>query len=345
MKTTLFFLILLQFATFGLNAQNVNKEYQVVKPGTLITQLTEEEANEITHLKLTGSINAQDFMHLRDEFIRLEVLDLSDVNIKSYAGKGATHPDKFYVYMAGNIPPYAFCKIENGKPVGKKTLKKVILPSKVRNIEDNAFLDCTALEICQIDKAAAPHLQPGALNDTITAIFVPKGSSDKYRQKPRWEEFVFMESEPCTATIDVAADSSLEAEIQRMGLHPKDINFMTVTGKMDGNDFKLIRDYMPNLVTIDMQNTTATVIPPFTFSHKKYLLRVSLPQGLKVIGERCFSNCSRLAGELVLPASMNAIDYGAFMGCTRLAGVRATGNQLNALGEDLFNDSNATLIR
>ena len=37
----------------------------------------------------------------------------------------------------------------------------------------------------------------------------------------------------------------LEEEILKAGLQPRDINFLTVEGKLDNADFKLIRDYVP----------------------------------------------------------------------------------------------------
>ena len=88
---------------------------------------------------------------------------------------------------------------------------------------------------------------------------------------------------------------------------------------MDEADFTLIRDYMPNLVSIDMTNSNATAIPDYTFTQKKYLLNVRLPQELRSIGQRAFSGCGRLCGTLVLPASVTAIEYGAFMGCDTCA--------------------------
>ena len=137
---------------------------------------------------------------------------------------------------------------------------------------------------------------PEALADSITAIFVPLGSSDEYRNKNRWEKFAFIEGEPIETTLQVGAMGKLEDEIISAGLQPKDINFLTVEGKLDNADFKLIRDYMPNLVSIDISNTNVTAIPDFTFSQKKYLLRVKLPHNLKSIGQRSFSNCGRLCG-------------------------------------------------
>lgn len=255
-----------------------------------------------------------------------------------YTGKAGTHPDKFYVYMPNFIPAYAFCQVVNGQPQGKMSLKKVVLSEKIKNIEDAAFKGCSNLAICQIRKKTPPNLLPEGLADSITAIFVPLGSSDGYKIKDNWKSFAFIEGEPQEATLQVGAMSSLESEIQKAGLQPKDINFLTIEGKLDNNDFKLIRDYMPNLVAVDIAKTNATSIPDFTFSQKKYLLRIKLPHGLKVIGQRVFSNCGRLCGTVELPASVTAIEFGAFMGCDNLRHVVATGDKITTLGDNLFGD-------
>ena len=334
----LFIGLFLAATTPGIMAQSIKKQYFVCKAGTLISMMTEDEANSVTHLTLTGKINAEDFRHLRDEFKNLEVLDISNAEIKMYTGKAGTHPDKFYVYMPNFIPAYAFCQIVNGQPQGKMSLKKVILSEKTKNIEDAAFKGCSNLAICQIKKKTPPNLLPEGLADSITAIFVPLGSSDEYRIKNNWKSFAFIEGEPQEATLQVGAMSTLESEIQKAGLQPKDINFLTIEGKLDNNDFKLIRDYMPNLVAVDIAKTNATSIPDFTFSQKKYLLRIKLPHGLKVIGQRVFSNCGRLCGTVELPASVTTIEFGVFMGCDNLRHVVATGNKITTLGDNLFGD-------
>ena len=294
----------------------VSKTHFVSKPGTLISMMTEDEANSITHLTLTGKINAEDFRHLRDEFPNLKVLDISNADIKMYTGKAGTYPNgKLCVYMPNFIPTYAFSNIVDGVTKGKATLEKIILSEKIKNIEDAAFKGCENLKICQIRKKTAPNLLPEALADSITAIFVPLGSSDEYRYKNRWEKFAFIEGEPVETTLQVGA-----------------------MGKLDNADFKLIRDYMPNLVSVDISRTNATAIPDFTFSQKKYLLRMKLPHNLKSIGQRVFSNCGRLCGTLELPASVTAIEFGAFMGCDNLRYVLATGNKITTLGDNLFGD-------
>lgn len=327
---------------FGATAQ-VLKALYVDKSGTMISQITEEEANSVTNLTVVGKINAIDFKSLRDLFPKLEVLDISNVDIKPYAGKAGTHGDKFYVYPPNCIPAYAFCRLEDGVPKGKQTLKKVILSEKIKNIEDGAFLGCNNLHICQIIKKSAPNLLENALSDTITAVFIPLGTRDEYRLKKRWENFAFIEGEPVEVKLQVGAQSSLKAEIQSAGLQPKNINFLTVEGKLDVNDLKLITDYMPNLVSVDISKTTATVLPDFTFAQKKYMLRIQLPSGLKSIGQRVFSGCGRLSGKLLLPPGVTSLGYGAFMGCDNLQEVVVTGSGLTAVGEDLFGDSNGRL--
>lgn len=324
--------------TFGATAQ-VSKTFYVSKPGTLISMMTEQEANNVTHLTLTGKINAEDFRHLRDEFDNLKVLDISNAEIKMYSGKSGTYPNgKFYMYMPNFIPAYAFSNVVEGAVKGKSTLERVILSDKTKNIEDAAFKGCENLKICQIRKKTAPNLLPEALADSVTAIFIPLGSSDEYRQKNRWENFAFIEGEPVETTLQVGMMGKLEDEIVKAGLQPKDINFLTIEGKLDNADFKLIRDYMPNLVAVDISKTNATTIPDFTFSQKKYLLRIQLPHTLKVIGQRVFSNCGRLCGTLELPATVTAIEFGAFMGCDNLRHVLATGNKITTLGDNLFGD-------
>lgn len=340
--------ILLIVAGLGiiLNASaQKRKTYHVAKPGTLIELLTEAEANEITHLTLQGKLNAIDFRHLRDDFKSLEFLDISNTSISMYAGKSGTYPERFYVYPANCIPAYAFCKqAKDSTFTGKTSLTRIILSEKTRNIEDAAFKGCHNLKICQIRKKSAPNLMSEALADSVTAIFIPLGSGDEYRSKKKWETFAFIEGEPLGTTVQIGKMGSLASELLKGGMQPKDVNFLTIEGKLDDADFTLIRDYMPNLVSIDLSKCNATTIPDYTFTQKKYLLKALLPHGLKSIGQRAFSGCGRLCGTLMLPSSVTAIEYGAFIGCDNLRHVIATGDKITTLGDQLFGGGKDRLI-
>jgi hypothetical protein len=335
-KIPLSCLLLLLFFSAKLSAQTNNSvRVFVEKAGTLINNFTENDANNITHLTLTGTINAIDFKHLRSGFAKLEILDLTNVRINTYAGKEGTK-DGFYIYTANHIPPYAFSAIANGKPERKSSLKQVILSEKIKNIEDYAFKGCNNLKILQVNKKMPPTLSEGALNDNITVVFIPLGSRDSYRLKKNWSTFTLVEGEPVYANVQIGQGENLRDMLQKHGYFPNNINYLTIEGKLDEADFLIIRDYMPNLVSVNLTETSVTHIPDFVFSHKKYLMDIQLPKALRSIGERSFSNCERLTGNVVLPQTVDRIDYGAFMGCSNLKKVIVTGDVPTTLGDNLF---------
>lgn len=342
-RNKLLMLAIALLATLPVFSQKTKKIY-VPKAGTMVEMLTEEEANQITHLRLQGKLNAIDFRHLRDEFKQLRSLDISQASISLYAGKGGTQ-EGFHIYPANTLPAYAFCKERDEFAyIGKETLRRIILPAGLREIGKAAFKGCSQLGICQIRDTHAPRLASEALADSLTAIFVPEGSSNTYRSREEWNNFALMEGEPTGAKVQISRMGSLASELVQKGKQPKDINFLTVEGKLDEADFSLIRDYMPNLVYIHMENCNAKVIPAYTFTQKKFLLKVVLPKELKSIGQRAFSGCTRLCGTLVLPPTLTAIEFGAFIGCDNLHQVVATGNQITTLGDKLFGEEESKLV-
>lgn len=324
--------------------QEVRKTYFVPKAGTLVELMTEEEANTITHLTLKGKLNAVDFRHLRDEFKHLRFLDLSEASISRYAGKGGTR-NGLALYPISVLPDYAFCRQTSDSTYeSKHTLHHVILPTKVKAIGERAFHGCDRLMLCEMRQSEAPDLSLHSMADSLTAIFVPQGATDSYRQNKEWGGFAIVEGKPLRVNVEISRMSSLASELQRMGVQPRDVNFLSIEGKTDEADFKLIRDYIPNLVSVNLSNSNATAIPEYTFTQKRFLLRILLPKGLKTIGQRAFSGCSRLGGTMILPETVSAIEFGAFIGCDKLRQVMATGNVITTLGDQLFGDGESKLV-
>ncbi len=322
----------------------VYKTLNVIKAGDLISNLTEAESNEITHLTITGKINAIDFKHLRDGFKSLESLDISNADIRMYTGKEGTYPNKLYVYPKNCIPAYAFCKTIDGQEIGKPSLKKVKLSEKIWNIEDAAFKNCKNLQVLEIGKKKAPNLLTDALLNTNTTIFVPLGSGDNYRMNEKWKSFSILEGTPLKVDVKIATESNLSDELLNIGVQPNDVNFLSIEGKLDETDFKVIRNYMSSLVSLDIKKTSARRIPEFTFSKKIYLSSIELPSQLEVIEQRAFSNCERLSGNVILPKTMTALEYGAFLDCKRLKKVIVTGNNLNTIASDVFGEDSSTQL-
>lgn len=304
--------LLISLNIFALSAQ-MQKTVRVPEAGELKAQFTEEETKNITHLTLTGKINAIDFKAMRDEFDKLECLDLTNVDIKLYAGKKGTYPEKTYVYPMSCIPAYAF--------KDKKTLKQVVLSPNLKNIEDCAFQGCNKLQICQIKKKKPVNLLPNALNDSVTTVFVPLGSRDEYWNKPKWKPFNMLEGDPVFITVHVAQPGTLESEVRKTGKRLDEVHFLTVSGDLDRADFLKIRDDMPNLTGIDLCKVSSGIIPEFTFSAKRHLMFIEFPENLQSIGQRAFSGCIHLTGTLILPESVKEVNDAAFLGCDKLNAV------------------------
>lgn len=318
-------------------AQKIEKAIFVKKAGSLISELTLDEANKITHLTLTGKINAIDFKHLRDEFKNLRVLDLSAVDIKNYIGKKGT-VDAFQVYNSNSIPAHAFSKKTDYDPKGKPSLEKVILPHSLNAIDKYAFANCPKLEVLVSTRGTAPTLGDTALSPQRTAVFVPAGCKENFTSKKQWTDFAIIDSDPIRVNLHLQSDKSLAELLSREGIQPKDVNYLTLTGIVDLDDLRLIRDFMSNLVYVDLSETDITEIPEYTFAQKVNLITTYLPRNLKTIGLRAFDNCNKLGPILTLPASLTSIDYGAFINCHALDVVRALGNNITAIGENIFGE-------
>ncbi len=316
-------------------AQKVERSMHVNKAGTLVSQLTLEEANSITHLTLTGKINAVDFKHLRDEFEQLQVLDLSAVDIKGYMGKNGT-VDGFTIYNKNSIPAHAFSEKTDYDPKGKPSLHKVVLSHNIKAIEKFAFANCPQLFVLFSTSGVAPKLADSALSPQRTAIFVPAGCKNNYVNKEPWSQFAIIEDEPTRVNLSLNAQKSLADGLTEINVQPHTVNYLTLQGEVSIDDLQLIRNYMIDLVYVDLRNTNIEHIPDYTFAQRVNLLTIHLPQGLKSIGIRAFDNCNKMGPELDLPASVSSIEHEAFIHCQALHTIRALGSNITALSDNIF---------
>jgi hypothetical protein len=112
-----------------------------VTAGGLSTALTSTELATVTNLTITGTIDARDFVTMRDSMPALAVVDISAVTIAAYTGNGGTSSDTSY--PANTIPDYSFYNENTSK--GKTTLTTILLPSSVTSIGYDAFYNCSGL--------------------------------------------------------------------------------------------------------------------------------------------------------------------------------------------------------
>jgi hypothetical protein len=135
---------------------------------------------------------------------------------------------------------------------------------------------------------------------------------------------------------------------------------LTVTGNIDARDFRIIRDSMPMLRSLDLTQTRilaytgsqgtesiyssysylANAIPQYAFysgsnsSGKRTLVSIKLPSSTRSIGRGSFSSCPVLT-DVVIPDSVNSIDMIAFYYCRALKSIIIP-NSVTSVGDNAF---------
>lgn len=116
-----------------------------------------------------------------------------------------------------------------------------------------------------------------------------------------------------------------------------DFSSLTLSGTIDARDFKTMRDSMPCLREVDLENTTileytgnygtksstsfypANEVPEEAFFKSK-IEKVVLPNTTTSIGKYCFFNCFGL-NSLNIPEGVTRIKSYSFYGCTKLPAI------------------------
>ena len=150
MKKLLLLIALMGIAS-GIFAQ-VSKTVNVEAAGTLSPSLTSNELATITNLTITGTIDAHDFVTIREDMPLLAVLNLSGVTIAAYTGTLGTSTSR-NDYPTDAIPDYAFHN--SITHIGKISLTTIVFPSSLSSIGIYAFASCKRLTTATIPSSVS----------------------------------------------------------------------------------------------------------------------------------------------------------------------------------------------
>ncbi len=114
-----------------------SKYLAISTPGTLSNLISSSEKKSITTLTLSGSIDARDFVFLRDQMFNLSTLNIGNVSIKEYVGVEGSYKNTDTIYQANSIPDYAF--YDPTRYLYKSSLKSIIFPASLVSIGKQAF--------------------------------------------------------------------------------------------------------------------------------------------------------------------------------------------------------------
>ena len=122
-------------------------------------------------------------------------------------------------------------------------------------------------------------------------------------------------AEEIELTIDVDVPGTLESKIFDMNQRPLHVTKLTLTGTLDETDFKVMRETMISLHTVDISEITN--VEGVNFSNHKGLRRIYLPEKLEALSSGAFLGCSALS-KVDIPTSVQFIGESAFEGCSSL---------------------------
>ena len=331
------------------------REYVVIHnaiAGDLEFNVTERlgiDPTKIKNLKLTGSINADDYAFMRDKMTALQRLNLREVE---------SLIDGVY-----SIPSDAFAD--------KATLYKCFLPDKLERIEVDAFRN-TALTGTLILPEGLKYVS-GFSGTKITNVHFPStleeiGGSAFDECKSLMTEISFPQS------LKVIGDAAfLSSAISGSLVLPDELESIGGLAFYSCNGLKGSLT-IPNRITkicdwtfldagftgtltlpaglVEIQErafsrtkfkgelkipSTVTTIGDYAFSENLFNGTIVLPSELISLGTDVFAECWRLSGVVEIPSNIVAIPSNLFSGCTGLEGVVLHKN-VEGIGANAFNN-------
>ncbi len=282
------------------------REYVVIhntiagRLGETIVKRLEMDETKIKNLKLTGSINADDYKFMRDKMTSLQRVNLKEVE---------SLIDGVY-----KIPENAF--------YNKTTLIKCLLPDKLERIESRSFRETSLTGTILLPEGL--KYVAGFSNTKITNVHFPS----------TLEEIGVSAFSGCYSLMCMV---SFPESLKRIGgsafavsaisgnlVFPDNLEYI------GDNAFKNCRGLTGSLVI----PKRITEVMPDTFNGCGCDGTLTLPNGLVKIGSGAFSS-TNFKGELHIPESVTTIGGGAFSG-TQFNGTLVLPSELVSLGSSVF---------
>lgn len=229
---------------------------------------------------------------------------------------------------------YPLYKIADNAFAGNGSITLVTIPATVEAIGSNAF-DGVTYPIIKI-KATTPPLLASKL--PMLSAIVPPASVKAYKAANYWKEMTIIgegknDIEVTTsATVDLTEAIMIQAKIT-----PASVTSIKVHGPLTNDDIiNALNTNMRSCYAIDLSDAEIEALPDGAFNGKIGLLEITLPAGLKAIGNNAFNGCFALRNEVTIPAGVQTIGSYAFAGCRNAKFNPALPETLTAIGDYAF---------
>ena len=229
---------------------------------------------------------------------------------------------------------YPLYKIADNAFAGNGSITLVTVPATVEAIGNNAF-DGVTYPIIKI-KATTPPVLASKL--PMLSAIVPPASVKAYKVANYWKDMTIIGEGKNDIEVTTSATVDLtEAIMTQAKITPASVTSIKVHGPLTNDDIiNALNTNMRSCYAIDLSDAEIEALPDGAFNGKIGLLEITLPAGLKAIGNNAFNGCFALRNEVTIPAGVETIGSCAFAGCKNAKFNPALPETLTAIGDYAF---------
>lgn len=229
---------------------------------------------------------------------------------------------------------YPLYKIADNAFAGNGSITLVTVPATVETIGSNAF-DGVTYPIIKI-KATMPPVLASKL--PMLSAIVPPASVKAYKAANYWKDMTIIGEGKNDIEVTTSATVDLtEAIMTQAKITPASVTSIKVHGPLTNDDIiNALNTNMRSCYAIDLSDAEIEALPDGAFNGKIGLLEITLPAGLKAIGNNAFNGCFALRNEVTIPAGVETIGSNAFAGCKNAKFNPALPETLTAIGDYAF---------
>jgi hypothetical protein len=315
-----------------------------VSAGKLLSTLKSTELFTVNNLTVTGTIDARDFVVLRDSMINLSTLDLNGVDIVAYTGIGGTVGATYTKYPAKAIPQIAFCKQKNLGFGGKASLISVIIPSSVTSIGSYAFGNCIGLTSITIP-SSVDSISSYAFGYCKGLTSVTIANSVTSIGDGAFEDCIGLTSITIPSHITSIGDGAFDycSGLTTISADINNANYSSTDGVLFNKNKTTIICCPGGKQAAYAIPSSVTSIGDGAFEYCIGLTSITIPSSVTLIGNGAFAVCRGLTS-ITIPGSVTSIGNYAFSGCSGLTSITIPGSVTSIESEAFYQCTGLTSI-
>ena len=310
-------------SAWGTDYVYVNNEnsltINVETPGTLSNLIFNagQRPAFVVKLKVTGTLNDDDFTCMRETMTSLVEVDLSEItNTTGVNFNGKSNLVKI-------ILPNNLTSIGDEAFVDCKSLTSITIPNSVTSIGSSAFYYCSSLKSITIGNNVTSIGRSAFYYCTsLTSITIPNSVTSI-------SEYAFSS---CTSLSSISIPNSVTSISEYAFSSCSSLTSITIPNSVTsiGNSAFY---YCTSLTSITIPNSV-TSIGEEAFYWCSSLTSITIPNSVTSIGESAFQSCKSLTS-ISIPNSVTTIGEYAFYWCSSLSSITIP-NSVTSIGKSAF---------